>query len=82
MKPKNRRMAKSSPAAAKKRPARILGIRPWLLIVGGLSLAATHAIAKAKHRRLAAVDNGVKSEREPSQATSPDSTKAGESDQD
>jgi hypothetical protein len=50
-------MAKRSSPRGTKRPARILGIRPWLLIVGSLGVAGMHAIAKAKHRRrLATVD--------------------------
>jgi hypothetical protein len=43
--PKSRKVVQGKP------PVRILGIRPWVLLVGGLTFAATHAIAKAKIRR-------------------------------
>jgi len=49
-------MAKRPPGANKKRAPRILGIRPWVFLIGGLSIAAVRAMAQAKHRRLAGVD--------------------------
>jgi hypothetical protein len=49
-------MAKRPPGANKKRAPRILGIRPWVFLIGGLSIAAVRAMAQAKHRRLASVD--------------------------
>ena len=46
-------MPKTHRIVRNKRPAHILGIRPWVLLVGGLTFAATHAIAKSKIRRRA-----------------------------
>lgn len=71
-------MAKPRHTKTEKRPARILGVRPWLLLVGGLSLAAARAIAKSKHRRLAAVDKVDAAGRDSSPARDPPSSDTGD----